>query len=76
MLFSTQTYSIYFWLLPKPSHNALFRMPELKIGFGYPRQFSGNRQPEVPDPAALVTIYYIIISKFQKFAKNSKIVWS
>ena len=23
-----------------------------------------------------VTIYYTIISKFQKFAKNSKILWS
>ena len=45
---------LYVWLLPQPSHNAIFRVPELKIGFGYPRQLPGTRLPELPDPALLL----------------------
>ena len=34
----------------------LFRVPEPKFGFGYPRQLSGTRLPEVPDTALLFNI--------------------
>ena len=44
---------LYFWLLTKSSHYAIFRVPELKIGFGYPRQLSGSRLPEISDLALI-----------------------
>ena len=46
----------YFFLQTKSSHNAIYRVPELKIRFGYPRQLSGTRLPEVPDPTLILTL--------------------